>query len=365
MKALKKALKKLHPLPSHPSALSVTEKEIIHSIEKETVKHNINNITRTNAYLEFYKQCPEIKWAFLAHMVSRNAGWNMTDLKGSFLKKLLSPEQQEYFFSFLERSNWLIFQDAYPQLLLYLECKKRQNNYFHLLRNFGISLFMEAVWNHYYQNGNNDLISVALIINEQHYIENRVVHNPEYQATLFESVEFMLQEWLELNQILFPYRENAKSKAVGLSVHHFAAVQERILLGKRLYHLLFHPDYYAKITDFAINQPHTGSRKDFSQELFHDIDESSPYESVQARLDNCQLLPGSMRIYSPKLTDVWENVPQKPAEKEDWYTDWRVIKYLQKEHNGNIIADIQKEYCEGLKKLELAVLAKQKITKAH
>lgn len=45
-------------------------------------------------------------------MVSRNGGWNMTDLKGELLSHLLSESEQNDFFQFLERGNWLIFQDV-------------------------------------------------------------------------------------------------------------------------------------------------------------------------------------------------------------------------------------------------------------
>ena len=69
-------------------------------------------------------------------MVSRNGGWNMTDLKGGLLSRLLTKKEVESFFTFLERGNWLIFQDAYPQFLVYEESKKRGKNLFYLLSSF-------------------------------------------------------------------------------------------------------------------------------------------------------------------------------------------------------------------------------------
>ena len=53
----------------------------------------MNNITRTKAYFDIYQKYPEIHWAFLGHMVSRNGGWNMTDLKGDFLTRLLTKKK--------------------------------------------------------------------------------------------------------------------------------------------------------------------------------------------------------------------------------------------------------------------------------
>ncbi|QNG58329.1 DUF2515 family protein [Bacillus sp. PAMC26568] len=43
--------------------------------------------------MHFYKKHPEIHWAFLAHMVSRNGGYSMTDLKNGMVKHFLSIEE--------------------------------------------------------------------------------------------------------------------------------------------------------------------------------------------------------------------------------------------------------------------------------
>ena len=62
--------------------LTKEEQLIINKIKIQTEQLNKNNVTRTRAYYQFYIQYPEIHWALLGHMVSRNGGWNMTDLKG-------------------------------------------------------------------------------------------------------------------------------------------------------------------------------------------------------------------------------------------------------------------------------------------
>ena len=112
-KDLKKKLKSKSSglLPS----LSENDKQRIHYIREQTKQHNQNNVTRTWAYYNFYLEHPEIQWALLGHMVSRNVGWNMTDLKGDLLTKLLSERDQKAIYSFLERGSWFIFQDVYPQ----------------------------------------------------------------------------------------------------------------------------------------------------------------------------------------------------------------------------------------------------------
>lgn len=110
--------------------LTKEEQLIINNIKIQTEQLNKNNVTRTRAYYQFYIQYPEIHWALLGHMVSRNGGWNMTDLKGDLYTKILSEKEQITFFSFLERGNWLIFQDVYPQFLLYEQSVKEHKSYF-------------------------------------------------------------------------------------------------------------------------------------------------------------------------------------------------------------------------------------------
>ena len=282
----------------------------------------------------------------------------MTDLKGELLSKLLSNYEQQSFFAFLERGNWLIFQDVYPQLLLYHLSIKRKTNLFYLLPHFGVSKFMRVIWNHFFFNKNKDLLATSLIINEQNYIEERVVQNPDYKEAVFDSVEFKLQELLNLNQLLFPYFETNKTKLSGQTVHHFSSLHNRILLGKKLYTLLFKQKNLQKYFKWAYKQPHTGSRKDYCPQLFNNLNEIHPNMPYKRRIENCKLIQGAKRIYSPPLNYAWKNVEHKEAKIKDWYSDWRIIYYLQKsdqEVNGNIID----EYCETLERIELAIVAKE------
>lgn len=73
---------------------------LIYNITEQTKQLNKNNVTRTRAYYQFYLQHPEIHWALLGHMVSRNGGWNMTDLKGDLYTRLLSEKDQLTYYSF-------------------------------------------------------------------------------------------------------------------------------------------------------------------------------------------------------------------------------------------------------------------------
>ncbi|MDP4154108.1 MAG: DUF2515 family protein, partial [Bacillota bacterium] len=74
------------------------EKNLINRILFETNKNNTDNILRTSAYFTFYKKNPDISWAFLASMVSRNGGWNMCDLEGSIFPYLLETKTRKQLF---------------------------------------------------------------------------------------------------------------------------------------------------------------------------------------------------------------------------------------------------------------------------
>lgn len=356
---LKEELKKVKSQPK-PSC-SMEDLYLIEKIMIRTRELNQNNLTRTKAYLDFYHLHPEIHWAFLGHMVSRNGGWNMTDLKGDFISRLLDKQSRQDFFSFLERGNWLIFQDAYPQFLIYEESLKRNRNLFYLLSYFDVSVFMDVIWNYFWKKGDTYVLTIALIINEQSYLEKRVINNAHFKEKVFDTFEFKLQELLAFNHILFPYTQKDKSRLVGQTLNQFDSLHERIMLGKRLYSVLFSKENIIKGAQFWANtHPHTGSRKDYWPHLFNDVKEYAPGNLYIRRLKKCQLRRGVARLYSPRLEFAWKNVDHEPAEEGDWFMDWRVIDYLNKDEK-NIDGEIKHEYCETIEKLELATIAKKAI----
>lgn len=324
-----------------------------------TEEHNLNNVTRTKAYLDFYLRHPEIHWAFLGHMVSRNGGYNMTDLKGEFLRQLLSKKDRNQFFSFLERGNWLIFQDAYPQFLLYEESLRQGKPLFYLIPYLNISVFMETIWNHFWNNGGSYIHCIAMVINEQSYLEKRVVQNPVYQKEVLNKFEFLLQDLLSFNHILFPYGDG---QLKGQTLHQFESLHERIMLGKRLYSVLFkNKDFLRQAVEWASSHPHTGSRKDYWPEIFNHVNEGTPGFPIPLRLESCKLRKGARRFYSPKLEYAWKNVSQPEAEKGDWFKDWRIADYLA--DDGELIdGEIKHEYCKTLERLEMASVAKKTIS---
>lgn len=349
------------------ASLSSQDQETIERIQQQTRDWNSDNINRTSAYLSFYQKRPELHWALLAHLVSRNAGWNMTDLRGEYLPRLLSVQEQSDYYSFLERGNWLIFQDAYPQLLLYEESVKRQTNLFHLLPRLHVSSFMQGAWNHFWKTADRRLLTISLIINEQHYLEEQVMRDPKYQKTVIQSLSFTLQELLSLGHILFPSQAEDSGgsplRLYGKTVSHFASLSERIALGKKLYALLFRDSARLEgILAWAANQPHSGSRKDYWPHLFHEVNDSVPGQPYFKKMSNCQLKTGAKRLYSPFLRHAWEPEVHPSPTRQDWYRgDLHVLQmYIQSEDLSRD-EDMGELHCNALEIIELAVIARGKI----
>ncbi|WP_110112233.1 DUF2515 family protein [Bacillus sp. CGMCC 1.16541] len=297
------------PLPQTTTLIG-KDVAIVKEIRTQTTLHNQDNITRTNAYLQFYKRNPEIHWALLAHLVSRNGGYHMTDLKGNLLESVLSSNRKQAYFEFLERANALIFQDAYPQLLLYEESKRQMKNFFHLLPVFHVSRFMQMMWNHYVKTMNHSLLTLCLITNEQHYIDKRVIHHPIYHKQVVDTWQFTLQEFFGFTRVLFPFYKNDKVRLTGVTVQQFDSVNKRIEVGKSLYSLLFsHPDILKGATVFTNTHVHTASRSDYAPFLF------STHKKEK-------------RIYSPTLPTAWPIVRHTFFDQSDWFNDISVMDQL-------------------------------------
>lgn len=297
---------KLNQLEAKPPPLIPTEaeREIIKKIQSVTKQYNLNNITRTNAYFDFYQRHPEIHWAFLAHMVSRNGGYSMTDLKSSIIRHFLTYDQKYKLFHFLERANALIFHDAYPQLLLYEISKKQNKSYFHLLSAFQISQFMLPNWSHFLTTQNSTLLTLALVTNEQHYIEKNLMSLEKMKKDVFHSLTYIFQEKMGFSHVIFPYKRYPflrKYVLAGVEIHDFSSVVERIDIGKQLYAILYSKHRHKPILDFAQTIPHSGSRSDYWPHI---------YTSRQN---------DDKKIKSPKLEDIWENVNHQFPETSDWF----------------------------------------------
>ena len=93
----------------------------------------------------------------------------------------------------------------------------------------------------------------------------------------------------------------------------------------------------------------------------NDVNERWPVSLLKPGIKSCQLSPGADRIYSPQLEFAWEDRQHFPAEKGDWFHNWKVIYYLQK-MNENVDGEIKNDYCKTLERLELAAITKKAIT---
>ncbi|MFX3622781.1 MAG: DUF2515 domain-containing protein [Ectobacillus sp.] len=270
-----------------------SEKKLVEKVTRQTAGYNADNISRTHTYGEYYKRNPEIRWSFLASMVSRNAGWNMADLEGKYYPKILSCKTRKRLFLTYERANWFIFSDAYPQLLVYEYSKKRNKPLFHLLQSFHVSVFMEAEWERFWKTGDKERLMTALIINEQNMIQKPVIEHPYFQKHVFQSLLFKLQEVFHFSSVLFP---TITGKLYGFSVQQFVDVSRRISLGKKLAWLLFHPEYRKEFQAFSDGTIHTGSRNDYEQ-----------------------YFPFPKEKDTPHLRDVFPVIPHQRYYDKDWF----------------------------------------------
>ena len=128
------------------SPLTTNERALVHRIKERTQMENRNNVTRTNAYWSCYRDYPELHWALLAHMVSRNGGWCMTDLRGELLPHLDEQRIGEHLFSFLSVRMPLFFKMLTRNYCSMPKANERKISLFHLLPHLHISAWMLPVW---------------------------------------------------------------------------------------------------------------------------------------------------------------------------------------------------------------------------
>jgi len=318
--------------------LSVNEQLLVETIKKETNYFNIDNISRTDAYFRFYNQHPDIHWALLASMVSRNAGWNMCDLEGIWFQQLLQEETRKRLYSTYEKANRLIFQDAFPQLLLYHYSKKMNKAKFHLLKYFHVSSFMEGEWDYFWEYRDYQRLLISLIINEQHVIHKPVICHPYFQKKVFQTFIFLFQDWFHFSSILLP---TCSGNIYGASVNGFKSVHKRINLGKRIASILFDESLYPSFYKFASKTVHTGSRYDYE----------------------CYFMKGKKRD-TPFLRTVFpiiEPVKHSMKEYEDWSTETKIKKswYSKPTHRHPIL--LNEWFFQKQRQIERMALLKQVI----
>ncbi len=286
-----------------------SETDLIQEIKKKTQHYNKDNVTRTKAYLKYYFKHPEIKWALLASMVSRNAGWNMTDLLTFTYNQLLSKNMRMLLFKTYERANWFIFSDAFPQLLLYSYSVKCNKPLFYLFKYFTISTFMEEEWLHFWTKRKENRLLTAQIINEQNIIQIPVIKEPFFRENVFHTFPYLLQELFHLNSVVFPTKQG---DLYGIYIKRFTDTSSRIETGKKLASILFHRDYYPKFLTFANDVTPTGNRNEYEQFLNRKRIDSDNLQEAYPTISLENKFIDDWYPKSPIRDTWWESVQIQP-----------------------------------------------------
>lgn len=245
----------------------------------------------------------------------------MCDLQGSWFSKILAAEKREKLFFTYEEANWLIFQDAFPQLLLYDYSTKYNRPLFHLLKYFSVSSFMEKEWNLFWRKRNQTRLMTSLIINEQNLIEQPIIKNPYYKREVFHSPAYLLQDFFHFSSVLFP---TLKGNLYGGCVTDFTSLDKRIEFGKELANILFHPDLYESFYQFSISRTHTGSRRDYECIIYPQHKRDTPILRLAYPVVKHEKKEMVDWTEMRKKKKAWQKTlarKQKPQTLTTWYRD--------------------------------------------
>jgi hypothetical protein len=218
---------------------------------------NADNITRTESYLELYaftrQNPPELPWLLMAHLVSRNGGYMMSDVARQLERGdgIFTTRALEDLFLFLERANFLIFWDAWHHVTHFLLARtdalaapRTPRFIIEAWKRFGDGPLVEAV--------SRQLVR-DLVTNEQNYIERRVVHHARFAAA--RGIVGFAETIGRDAPLALPLTD------AQIRVGEFARLERRIATGFRIYdEVLADPSKRAEIFDWARKHKHTGSR---------------------------------------------------------------------------------------------------------
>ncbi len=224
---------------------------------------NRDNVARTESYLELYALARahgvELPWVLMAHLVSRNAGYLMTDLApGGRAASFFTRDALDELFLFLERANYLIFDDAWHHVM------------HHALGRTGAldartPRFMREAWGRYEDATAGGVTAAAeralvmdLVTNEQNLIEHRVVHNARFERARA-MVAFFEEAGID-GPVVLPVT------AARIRVGNFARLERRIEAGKRIFDEgLAETHARSAIFAWAAATRHTGSRAAYKE----------------------------------------------------------------------------------------------------
>ncbi len=239
---------------------------------------NRDNVARTESYLELYALCRaysvELPWVLMAHLVSRNAGYLMTDLGETRAGSLFTREALNELFLFLERANFLIFDDAWEHVL------------HHVLGRVSAldartPRFMREAWARYEESAAREItpalersLVVDLVTNEQNLIESRVVHDARF-ARSRAMIAFFEDAQVDGAVVLPLTRARIRVGA-------FAQLEKRIDAGRRIFdEVLAGREGRDAIFAWAVAHPHTGSRTTYKSDAeARTLREAWPVEEV-------------------------------------------------------------------------------------
>ena len=244
---------------------------------------NRDNVSRTMSYLELYafarERGIELPWVLMAHLVSRNAGYLMTDLGGALREpdNVFTEDATRELFCFLERANFLIFHDAWHHMLHHLLGKTSALG-------DETPRFMRDAWHRYESavpRGIDATLERSLVLdlvnNEQNLIEMRVVHHGRFDRARA-MIAFFEGVGREAPMVL-PITD------ARIVVGGFAKLERRIDTGRRIFDtVLADRARRDEIFAWAMKHPHTGSRSVYTTKTRHQaaLRDIWPHDRVRA-----------------------------------------------------------------------------------
>ncbi|MFD0713643.1 DUF2515 family protein [Paenibacillus sp. GCM10027626] len=335
-------------------SITIQDRAIVERIQAETNGAIRSNLLRAEAYRVLYFRRPELHGALLAHIMTRNIGYYMTDLQGELLPRLIDAEKRKRWFLLLERLDAAAFKHTYPQLLLYEAGKKEGKELTHLLPFFGISRFMQPVWNLFWHKLDRAALTTALIVNEQR-IMSRELKKEANRPLLPETFSVILpygaslDGGMKLAGVMFkqPYHEEVRIEAM-----------------KRLYVILFGlADIHEGVLSFVRGVPHSGSRADYAPDLFTAHKSAITFGRYKQKLIGSSIIQGRRALYSPRLEEAWPDTEYKGSDeggKEDWFVSVEEVCPYFRRLPAPERSEVFQEHCSLLRKLELAVQAAER-----
>ncbi|WZY01485.1 DUF2515 family protein [Bacillus sp. FSL W7-1360] len=249
--------------------------------------HNADNISRTKMYDAFARKFPEIRYARLAGLISRNTGWAMTDLLTK-KKRWLSEAEKKQLAWIYEQISHLIFYDTYYQLSLYSRSKRKGQLLLDAMSTYGVSIFMQQEWLRFWEGRDEIRLLHAAIIHAQFMIQHRLLGQLPRQ---------LMRIWakdVKENGIDLP---TSRGPLYHIHMKQVHDPTKRVKYLKQTASLLYHPHIEWGAYRFLYGVEPTGSRRDY--------------------LSCCnQGNAWPLRISFPKCKT---NVPVKHTHYRDWY----------------------------------------------